>query len=271
MAGRTVETLRREKMDTALTTFIDLFVATKQTEGKSTKTVQWYKWMLLKFASFIGETATIKDLSLANARAFVAQLQGRAERYDAHPLIPTMQGGLSAYTIHGYVRTLKVFAGWLHDEGFTNANVLTKLKRPKLPETMIEVLTDDEIQKVMDACNPNCFLGARLYAIVSLLLDTGIRADELLTLTSNHLDLKSDKIKVRGKGDKERIVPFGATAKKVLLRWVTTWRPNSDTEFVFTSVDGDPLTYRRVGSRFGAITPERNRVVIAISGLEREA
>lgn len=257
MASRTSEILRREKMDTALPTMIDLFVATKSTEGKSSKTTEWYRFMLLKFADFVGAEATIKDFTLNNARSFIAALQGRTERYSDHPLIPVKKGGLSAYTIHGYVRSLKVFAAWLLDEGFTNTNVLLKLKRPKLPETMIEVLTDEEIQRLIDCANPNCFLGARLHAIVHLLLDTGIRADELLTLTLDNCDLKGDKIKVTGKGDKDRIVPIGAATKKTLLRWLTSWRPQG-CYHVFTNVDGEPLSYngfsqviRRLGIRAG--------------------
>jgi hypothetical protein len=90
--------------------------------------------MLSKFAAFVGDEGTIKDFTLQNARAFVAELQGRSERYSNHPTMPTMKGGLSAYTIHGYVRSLKVFAAWPLDAGFTNSNILVKLRRPK-PDT----------------------------------------------------------------------------------------------------------------------------------------
>lgn len=244
-------------MDSNLTTLIDDFANTKRTEGKSPKTVDWYVHMLAKYVEFVGPEGTAKDFNLPRARSFIAYLQGRTERYTNHSRIPRKEGGLSAYTVHGYVRTLKAFAAWLYEEGHTTSNVLVKLKRPKLPSTMIEVLTDEEIGRILDCCNPKCFLGARLNAIMTLLLDTGIRADELCTLTVANCDLKGDKIKVRGKGDKERVVPVGNGAKKALLNWTNYWRPKG-SEYVFTDVAGGALTYgalqqavRRVGQRAG--------------------
>lgn len=242
-------------MDASLTALIDDFANTKKTEGKSPKTVNWYIFMLEKYVLFAGADATVRDFTLPKVRAFIAELQGRTERYSNHSRIPRKDGGLSAYTIHGYVRSLKVLASWLLEEGHTSSNVLVKLKRPKLPSTMIEVLTDDEIGRILDCCNPKCFLGARLNAIVTVFLDTGIRADELCTLTLANCDLKGDKIKVHGKGDKERVVPIGNGAKKAILNWLNYWRPKGG-EYVFTDVEGGALTYgalqqvvRRVGIR----------------------
>ena len=63
----------------------------------------------------------------------MAHLQNRTTRFEAHPLTPPQEGGLSPYTVHGYVRTLKVFAAWLAEEGLTGTNVLARLKKPKLP------------------------------------------------------------------------------------------------------------------------------------------
>ena len=142
--------------------------------------------------------STLKRFDLQTARSFVASLQAKESRYENHPVSPEKKGKLSAYTIHGYVRTLKVFSAWLYEEGFTTTDVLTKLKRPKLPQTMIEVLTDEEIGRIMDSINPNTYLGARLYTIVLLLLDTGIRADELLGLTVENTDVEGGRLKVRG-------------------------------------------------------------------------
>lgn len=67
---------------------------------------------------------------------------------------------------------------------------------------MIEVLTDEEVKQLLAAINPNCCLGARLYAMVLLLLDTGIRATELTTLTleNTHLHLADSHIAVQHAG-----------------------------------------------------------------------
>jgi site-specific recombinase XerD len=259
MVSRTESILRRERMEATLDTLIELFAATKQTEGKSPRTVTWYRLMLRKFASFAGngEPARISALSVNDARAFVAHLQGVDAKYKNHPLTPQIAGGLSPYTIHGYVRTMKVFGSWLQEEGFTAANIFSKLKRPKLPQPLIEVLSEEEMKKILDCINPNCLLGARLYVIVLLLLDTGIRASELVTLTVENTDISNGTIKVVGKGRKERITPFGSTTKKALLRYLTTWRPEPATEQIHHLVlatDGTSLTYqglRKIIDRLG--------------------
>lgn len=260
MASKTDELLRREKMDTSLATLIDLFAATKRTEGKTDKTISWYTAFLLQFLAFVGEAASIADFSLPNARAFVAHLQSRDTRFENHPKSPAKEGGLSPYTIHGYVRTLKSFSSWLVEEGFTQSNVLAKLKRPKLPQPLIEILSDNEINQLVAAINPNCFLGARLYAIVLILLDTGIRASELCSLTLDNTYLNEGYLQVTGKGRKTRMVPFSAGTKKAILRYVTTFRPEPREgvgELILTA-DGTGLSYagllqiiRRLGKRAG--------------------
>ena len=261
MVSRTEQILRREKMETTLPTLIELFVATKQIEGRSQKTTTWYRKMLTAFSRFLGDGARIRDITLSNARSFVASLQAKNTKYDGHPITPVQRGKLSPYTIHGYVRTLKVFGSWLGEEGFLSVNPFARLKRPKLPRPVIEILSEQEIQRLVEAINPYCFLGARMFTIVLLLLDTGIRAGELVTLTLDNTHVNGGRIKVVGKGNKERYVPFGATTKKALLRYVVTWRPEPQHDGIdelILSVDGTPLTYsglaqmlKRLGGKAG--------------------
>ena len=250
-------------METPILTLVDLFCTTKQTEGRSPKTISWYREKLLHSAAFLGDgqAAKLPDLTLDRTRAFVASLQNRTCRFVDHPKRQRTEGGLSAYTVHGYVRTLKVFATWLFEEGFTATNVLSKLKRPKLPETMIQILSDEEIDSILRSINPRSPLGARMLAMVLLLLDTGMRASELCTLTVDNTHIDDDLVKVMGKGRKERILPICTNTKKVLLRYLTAWRPvlaNEDCDRVILSSTGGEMTYsgllqaiKRLGKKAG--------------------
>ena len=233
-------------MEITLPTLIELFLATKQTEGRTPKTIGVYRNNLERFVHFLGDEVKSSQLTLDHARAFVASLQERTTRYEDHPFRDEIEGGLSASTIHSHVRVLKTFSTWLADEGWTTRNVLVRLKRPSLPKPVIEVLADDEIGRILSSVNPKCLYGARLHNIVLLLLDTGIRASELCCLTLDDVHLKEGYIKVCGKGRKERIVPFGSTTKKALLRWLVTWRDELavDTTAAFVTNGGYGLTYR---------------------------
>lgn len=237
------ERLRRERMEITLSDTINLFVITKETEGRSPKTTTWYRDLLTRFSDYLGNPR-LAQVSIDDARRFIAYLQAKETRWEDHPISKPVAGKLSTSTIHAYIRALKAFSNWAAEEGFVKFPPFTRLKKPRLPETMIEVLSDDEVKRLLEAINPNCILGARLYAMVLLLLDTGIRASELTTLTLDNTSLDECCIKVNGKGNKERIVPFGVTTKKALLRYIHTFRPepNDGVKVLFLNEDGDRLT-----------------------------
>lgn len=81
-------------METTIPVLIELFAATKQTEGKSKSTVIWYRRRLSVFCSFLGDNIKLADLALSNARAFVAFLQDKESRYEGHPITKTQEGGI---------------------------------------------------------------------------------------------------------------------------------------------------------------------------------
>ena len=246
MAARRTKPPGKTKAVFSLPTLIELFILSKQIEGRSPKTLSWYQANLERFSDFVtdGQVPTLHEITLDNARSFVAFLQGRSTRYDDHHMRPTKEGGLSPQSVHAYVRTLKTFGSWLVEEEDVEVHPFERLKPPKLPDTIIEVLSDDEIQRMMAAISPDTVLGARLHAMVLLLLDTGLRASELCGLTVANTHLQEGYVKVRGKGEKERIVPFCNVTKKSLLRYLHSYRPEPTSDGVdnfFLSVDGTPL------------------------------
>ena len=226
-------------MDTALSTYVTEFIVAKKSENRAVKTLDWYRWLLGKFCKATNDPP-LSGFTLKLVRGFIVDLQERDTRYSNHPISHEKEGGLSAHTISAYVRTLKVFSAWLFDMQYTKTDVLDKYKRPKLPETVIEVISDEEINRLVEGIKPTTEIRARSLAIVLMLYDTGIRATELTTLTLDNLDFNRNEFKVRGKGNKERLVPLGNGVKKAVMRYVTVFRPESDYREVFLS-DGVEL------------------------------
>ncbi|MBA3826301.1 MAG: tyrosine-type recombinase/integrase [Ktedonobacterales bacterium] len=74
-------------------------------------------------------------------------------------------------------------------EGYTTQNVLAKLKTPKVPDREVDILTSDEVARVMHLFNTHTEIGARDLAIFALLIDTGMRASELCGLRMKQLHL----------------------------------------------------------------------------------
>ena len=135
-------------------------------------------------------------------------------KYEGHPYKRAYSEPISPASLDQHIRTIKGFATWLYEKGYTRTNVLKNLPRPKMPSLTIEPLTDEEIKRVLASINTRTAYGARNYAIIVVLLDTGLRCGELcgLTLDDVHLDGKHCYVKVMGKGQKERMVYLGRRA-----------------------------------------------------------
>jgi len=243
---RSFRQARVDKMDTTVDRLIEYFVLTKQMEGRSAKTVEWYTGMLGQFYEFLssnGHSTSIRDLMLEDGRDFVAFLQGRTTRFENHPYAPPQEGGLSVHTIRCHVRALRSFGTWLAEEGYTETNLFERLVLPKAPKTLIEILTEDEIQQLLAVPSTTSRLGARNRAMVTLLLDTGLRLSEMIHLMLFNVHLEEGYCKVEGKGAKERLVPISLMTKRDLARYIEIVRqPVVDTDVVFLSHDGYSMT-----------------------------
>ena len=213
------------------------FGQSNKAEGKSPKTTSWYEEMNCDYISYLektGRKTVLTNLDIEIVREFIVHEQGR---------------GLSAYTVQGKVRALKAFSSWLFNEGYTSENILLTLKLPKAPINLIEPLTDQEIEKLVSYENPLTAIGSRNIAILVMLLDSGLRVSELCGLHFEDAHIEGGYLKVFGKGSKERVVPVGALAQKMLWRYVFHFRPEPVTpgdDYLFLTLDGKPLVVNTV-------------------------
>ena len=119
----------------------------------------------------------------------------------------------------------------------------------------IEILTDEEIERIFATMNVDTVLGARNTAIYSLMLDTGLRLTEVVTLKYADVHLDAKYIKALGKGDKERVVAFGTNCQRALTNYATRYRFENEGQVVdtfFLSIDGhclSPLALRSLTQR----------------------
>lgn len=146
-------------------------------------------------------------------------------------------------TIRNHGRVLASFASWLEIEGYTDCNVLHGLKIPKANDISLEPLSEDEICRLMHCFNLNTEIGCRNAAMIWLFLDTGLRCAELVGLEMENLFLPTRRLKILGKGRKERIVPFGHQTKRLLERYLHHLRPEPlQKDRVFLNSEGYPIT-----------------------------
>jgi len=217
-----------------------------RTEGKSQKTVDWYNHTLQRFARFMndpGKSMLISDIGETQVREFILYLQSR-QRWQENPYLKHAQGNLAAISVQTYVRAIRAFFNWAYKEGYLPANPLAKLRPPKAPTRVTNILTPAEINSILKSIDCRTAAGARNYAMLVLFLDTGLRCGELRSLLLTNVNLEGGYLKVLGKGGKERILPFGTAAQKALLRYLLHFRRHRRTS------SSAPCFSLRMGGRF---------------------
>lgn len=233
------------------------FEAYNRTEGKSPRTVECYTSVLKYFGDFLREhnyPDTLGDLTIDVVREFILYLQ-QTSRWKNHPY-NTPNGNLAPSSIQNYVRTLRPFFSWLHREGYTEENVLARLRPPRSPQKLVEILTNEEISRILACIDSDTASGARNSAMVITFLDTGLRLSEVIGAKVCDAHIEQGYLKVMGKGAKERVVPIGSLAQKALLRYVFHFRPKpfyEDQDYLFLTLEGTPMTINCLKLIFGRL------------------
>lgn len=203
---------------------VDEYAVWHEVSGHSPKTISWYRWILDTFRTWLernGYPTMVEELTISHARGFLQAEQQREQTCAGNAFRPPQPGKLSDRTIHGYARALRAFFRWLEAEEYLSKNPMTKLKPPKLERRYKDVLSVDDVERLLAELNPKTFLGARMYAMVALLYDSGLRAGELVGLDVGTVDWAGYQVRVMGKGKKERLVPFSPTTQRALRKYLT--------------------------------------------------
>jgi site-specific recombinase XerD len=139
------------------------------------------------------------EVSRAAVRQYLAQLA---------------DAGKSSATIGTRLTAIRVFFGWLEREGLIAEDPSRNLKLPRGKAVPVKPLSPAEIRRLIDSCK-----SPRDRAIVALLAATGMRVNELATITTDNLNLDRQEVRVLGKGSRWRYVPFDAQAARELARY----------------------------------------------------
>jgi site-specific recombinase XerD len=182
----------------------------------------------------------VSALTLEAAREYVVSLLDQETLYEGHPVHQVREQKLSPFTIHQRVRVIHTFGAWLNKTGHPNR--LAELQFPKLPRRLIEILTEEEIDRLFNLYNPDTHYGARWQAMLAFFLQSGVRLSEMLGLTRDRLELDKFRARIIGKGDKERYVPFGTKSHQTVSRYFNLFRPKCERPQVFLNLDGTPPT-----------------------------
>lgn len=151
----------------------------------------------------------------------------------------------SAATISRNIASLKAFYHYMCKEGMVAEDVAETLHAPKIEKKMPEILSTDEVVRLLEQPSGDTPKEIRDKAMLELLYATGIRVTELITLKLSDVNLQMGYIVCRDSG-KERVIPFGNEAKSALIRYLEGTRASmisdADSEYLFANCSGQPMS-----------------------------
>lgn len=184
---------------------LDAFLLSREAMRCTPKTLEHYRYTVGAFLTFL-ETQGARDVTAITARHIRAYLVGLQQR------------GVKDTTQHAHARGIKTWLKWLVAEGDLAANPMERVAMPRLDKRVPPPFTPDDVKALLGACDRHTPRGSRDYALVLTLLDTGLRASELLSLRVGDIDPRSGLCTIMGKGRKVRQVRVGAKARGAILR-----------------------------------------------------
>ena len=187
--------------------FLDAFILRCKAKSLSSGTIRWYKDKLRPFLAFLEaqKIKNAKNISPTHIRRYLEHLCAK---------------GQCSGTIYRAYTGLNTFFGFLLKEDFIQSNPVALVEKPKKIKKMLQAFSMEQIRSLLAQFDQNNFPHLRTRTLMILLLDTGLRISEALSIKKNDMDLQNNTIKVLGKGGKEREVPFGTTAKQALLHYL---------------------------------------------------
>jgi len=209
--------------------------------GLSPGTIKRYEEELNLFTYFLKEkglTLQVEEITIQHLREYLVYM--KRERNN------------SPVTIKNKIAIIKIFFEFLCKEGIygLNHNPSLRLSNIKVDRKLPQILSLEESGRFLINIKKVSSFPERDFAMFLLFLHTGCRLNELKELTLSSINLKEQYVRFRGKGNKERAVPLLDESIKALEEYLKKRKPLFDTDILFLSMKGNPLSKAGIQSIF---------------------
>ncbi len=194
---------------------------------------QWLRFLNRKAAS-VPDVQRFTDLKLL--RSFLGEETKRYERT----------------TVARRLSVIKGFLKYLYREGLIETNLAKLIALPKAHLKLPHVMQQEEVEKLIEGVPAETLLQKRAKAVMELLYSTGMRISELVDITYGDIDLRRGVVRVRGKGDKERLIPMGRHCQSAISAYIES------LPAALSKKGTAPLFLNRDGQRVSVRTLQRN-------------
>ena len=223
-------------MENILSSYYDDLVSI---DGKSISTAQTYCFAVEIFLNWL--KSENKEIPLVQISDLIKYLVWRQTQ------------GMDSLTVAKDISSLRSFGNYLTRNQIWKENFALELDRPKAEKVLPKVLSVEEVDALLNCIDVSTDLGIRDRALFELIYSCGLRISEVSNLLLQNLHLKERIIWVTGKGNKERLVPFGSEAENWLKKWLEV-RPkfvgSKSVPTIFVNYQGKPFSRKGIWKRF---------------------
>jgi len=220
----------KDTLSPSIDAFLSMVIVEK---GLAWNTVQAYGRDLAKLANYLQShgISSWREVDATQIRSFISCLR---------------TSGLSSRTVARHGVTVRQLLAFLQAERHIKTALLPSFSLPRPPHKLPQILSAEDIRKLLaqpDGAKP---LGARDRAMLEILYASGLRVSELVTLQTAQVNFQGDYLIVKGKGGKTRAVPFGRWARERLTDYLASARrallKRRSSAYLFVNRSGKPLT-----------------------------
>ena len=194
-------------------------------KGRSVHTVTNYDRYLSRFLTYakVHEPQSLTETMVREYRLWLNRQPGTktGRQHDT----------LKRKTQNYYLIALRAFLKYLRKRGIESLNP-ERIELAKVPDRSLDLISPEELNRLMSAPDTTTLTGLRDRAILELLFSTGLRVSELCGLSQEDVDLSRDEFSVRGKGDKVRVVFLSDTARNAIKEYLKERKDFDDAMFI---------------------------------------
>ena len=252
-----IEQTKRQETQKNNTDILDRFIASKEIEGCSTRTLNYYRDNINKMLDTVN--LPINEITTEILRNYLSDYKSNSNA--------------GMVIIDNIRRTLSSFFAWLENEDYIVKIPVRRIHKVKTTRRVKETLTDENLEKLRDTCS-----NVRDLAILELLISTGMRVGEITRLNISDMNFQERSCIVLDKGNSEREVYFSAKSKMYIEKYLET--RTDDNEALFVSlikpynrlgISGIEIAIRNLGKKanINKVHPYKFRITMATMAIDK--
>ena len=252
-----IEPTKKQEILKNNTDILNKFISSKEIEGCSTRTLNYYKDNIIKMLDTIN--LPIDEITTEILRNYLADYKSNSKA--------------GMVTIDNIRRTLSSFFTWLENKDYIVKSPVRRIHKVKTTRKVKETLTDKNLEKLRGTCS-----NVRDLAILELLISTGMRVGEITRLNISDMNFQERSCIVFGKGNSEREVYFSAKSKMYIKKYLET--RTDDNEALFVSlikpynrlgISGIEIVIRNLGKQanINKVHPHKFRRTMATMAIDK--